>query len=142
MKHSMDSHAGYLLIDHSNSPGLTAADVAHLPPEHRPPVVGAGMIYERDFKICSHCQATVVLNPQRVRDRAVCHHCHHYICDGCAAGLAMTGICVPFAQVLDRAQALTEYYIGQLDHPGFQIGLALLTAPPAPRVVVPGSPLV
>lgn len=32
---------------------------------------------------CSHCGGVVVLNPQRIRARAYCRSCDHYICDNC-----------------------------------------------------------
>jgi hypothetical protein len=37
---------------------------------------------------CSHCGGHVVLNPQRIRARAYCRSCNHYICDTCAATAA------------------------------------------------------
>jgi hypothetical protein len=40
----------------------------------------------------------------RNRERAYCRKCDHYICDGCGASAAQTGICKPFKQVLDEQQ--------------------------------------
>lgn len=100
MKRSLSHGAGYLVIDHSNSPGLTAADVAGIPDAQAVP---AGTVLERDVLTCSHCQRAVVLEPGRVRARGYCPKCHHYICDTCETIRAKTGACVPMQQTLDRA---------------------------------------
>jgi len=78
MKHR-HSAEGELLIDHRASPGITEAfarqsglDVEAVP---------AGVLVERATITCSHCQVTVVLNPQRTRPRSYCAKCDHYICD-------------------------------------------------------------
>jgi len=134
MKRTLAAGSGYLVIDHRNSPGLTPADVAHLPGVVAVP---GGTVFERDMQQCSHCQRGVVLNPGRVRDRAVCQKCFHYICDSCeAARVASGGACVPFKQVLDRVFDIAEQFIGQPDHPEAAVSLEQLTAPSAPRVVL------
>lgn len=94
---SLTQHAGYLAIDHRESPGVTAADVAHLPSAIP---VGAGQLFEADTKQCAHCQATVVLHPGRTRPRGYCAKCHAYICDGaiCNAG------CSPLAARFDAVK--------------------------------------
>lgn len=120
MKHSLADGSGYLSIDHTESPGLTPADVAHVPGAMAVP---GGALLERDVQQCSHCQRAVVLNPGRVRARAVCLKCHHFICDGCEAIRVKTGECVPFKAVLDRAVDVAEKYAGQPDHPAAQIVL-------------------
>lgn len=53
---------------------------------------------------CSHCQRQVIRNPSRVRDRHYCPKCDHYICDDCERDRVDTGVCRPFAQVLDMAE--------------------------------------
>lgn len=54
---------------------------------------------------CSHCQAIVIMNPDRTRARPYCPKCDHYICDNCEAiRVASGGACRPFAQLLDQAQ--------------------------------------
>jgi len=78
MKHSLKDGSGYLQIDHSESPGLTPEDVAHIPGMT---VVGAGVNFEADIQFCAHCGAQVVLNPKRTRPRSYCAKCNHYICD-------------------------------------------------------------
>jgi len=114
MKRSISHGSGFLEIDHRDSPGLTPEQVAHIPGAI---AVGAGQLLERDIQQCSHCQRGVILNPGRVRARAVCLKCDHFVCDGCAEILARTGECVPFLKRLDRAHAIIERHIGQPDHP-------------------------
>lgn len=96
---SKRSHEGYLLIDHRFSPGVSDDVVkqAGLP-------IGAGRgLYESATYTCSHCQAIVVLNHLRTRDRGYCRKCDHYVCDICATALAQTGICKPFREIVYEA---------------------------------------
>lgn len=76
---------GELIVDHRASPGLpenvarwAGYDVKR---------VGEGKVWETKTLCCSHCNACVVPNPERVRPRAICMECDnlggHYICDGC-----------------------------------------------------------
>jgi hypothetical protein len=135
MKRSLSHGAGFLEIDHRESPGLTLADVAHAPGAI---AVGAGQHLERDIMQCSHCQRGVVLNPGRVRARAVCPKCHHFLCDSCEAVRVKTGECVPFKAVLDRAHDIAATFARQPDHPAAAFDpLALI---PAPTVTVPDGP--
>ncbi|WP_291988328.1 hypothetical protein [Luteitalea sp.] len=139
MKRRLDAGAGYVIVDHTNSPGLSAADVAHVPGQVAIP---GGTVFERDMLSCSHCQATVLLNPARVRDRAVCPKCHAYICDRCeTARVAAGGACVPFEAVLDRAGELLVKHAGQIDHPELDVlnDPTRLAYTDAPRIVVPGG---
>lgn len=100
MKHSLVQGSGYLIIDHRDSPGLSPADVAHVPGAVAVP---KGTVTERDVQQCTHCQRQIVLNPLRERPRGYCPKCHHYICDTCEAIRIKTLACVPFAVVEDRA---------------------------------------
>lgn len=136
MQHRLSDGAGYLEIDHRESPGLTPAQVAHMPGAL---AVGRGDFLERDVKQCSHCQRMVVLEPARVRDRAVCPGCHHFICDGCETMRAASGKCVPFLQVLDRAATIAERFAHEPDHPDAGLALDDLRTPVA-TVAVPGRP--
>lgn len=103
---TLNSHSGYLIIDHRDSPGLTADDVRHVPGAL---AVAGGSVLERDVKQCSHCGRNVFLEPNRVRQRAVCPKCHHYICDNCERARVMSGgLCVPLQRVLDAAQTMLE----------------------------------
>lgn len=140
MKRTLSAGAGYLQIDHRNSPGLTPADVAGIPGAV---AVAGGEQLERDVMQCSHCQRSVVLNPGRVRARAVCPKCHHYICDGCEAiRVASGGACVPFKAVLDTAANIAEKYAGQPDHPDAAIDPQKIAAEAAatPKIVLTDAP--
>ncbi len=90
---SLRRHEGYLIIDHSNSPGSPrSADPAH---------VGPGMKFESATVTCSHCHAVVILNPDRSRPRHYCPKCDHYVCDKLECVVA----CNPMKQTLDLMQA-------------------------------------
>lgn len=95
---SLGDGAGYLIIDHRDSPGISDEDAARMPGALATP---KGTVTERDVKQCAHCQGAVLLNPGRVRARAVCPKCYAFICDGCEAIRVSSGVCVPFAQVVD-----------------------------------------
>ena len=97
---SKRSHEGYLLIDNRFTQGVDEKAVAAvgLP-------VGAGMgLFEAPTITCSHCQKVVVVNPLRNRERAFCRKCDHYICDGCGAVAAVTGVCRTMKQIVDEVQ--------------------------------------
>lgn len=111
---SLKQHAGYLIIDHSDSPGVTVADVAHVPGAV---AVAAGHMFEADVLTCSHCERGILLNPARVRARGYCPKCDHYVCDSCHAIRVKTGACVPMRKVLDQVQAHAEKFGGREDHP-------------------------
>ena len=51
---------GYLMIDDRNS---------------------GGELKQYDTLTCAHCNAIVVLNPNRIRLRAWCYSCNAYVCD-------------------------------------------------------------
>jgi hypothetical protein len=81
---SQRSHEGELMIDHRASPGI---------PEHvarawgyEPKTVGEGSLCHMATLGCAHCNAVVVLQPLRTRERASCLKCGgRYICDYCDA---------------------------------------------------------
>lgn len=75
MMFSKRSLEGELIIDHRVGDG----------------VPGLPRLFERAIATCSHCQAGVVMNPQRTRSRAWCHTCDRYICDTCEALRAAPG---------------------------------------------------
>jgi len=90
---------GYLLIDHRGSPGVSEAmtRTAGLPE-------GAGKgVFESATVRCSHCHATVILNPDRSRPRGWCSGCDGYVCDSSGCN---TGTCLPQNKVLDTMQEL------------------------------------
>ena len=78
---------GELLVDH-RATGV------------KPP--GVPPIFESAIATCSHCQAAVIMNPLRTRERAVCKKCMAYVCDQCAAAMALSGVCKTFEQVVDE----------------------------------------
>lgn len=88
---------GYLLIDHSASPGLSPEDLlkAGLNPGL---AVGEGQMLETATLTCAHCNGTVVKNPKRSRPRGHCSKCDSFVCDGCAA----LGECFPFSAVAEN----------------------------------------
>jgi hypothetical protein len=88
---------GELLIDHRNSPGVPG----ELLIANGLPVEAGRGLYESATYTCNHCQAIVVMNPNRTRERHVCRGCMHVICDGCAAEKARTLQCVTFQQKVD-----------------------------------------
>ncbi len=137
MKQTLASGSGYLEIDHRDSPGLRPEDVAHVPGTIAVP---GGQHLERDIQQCSHCQRGVVLNPARVRDRAVCQKCYHYICDACETIRVKTGACVPFTAVIERVATIAEKFTTQPDHPDAVIDVATLSEPSAPRIVLTDGP--
>lgn len=94
---TLRSLEGELLIDHRNSPGVPQdlLIASGLPPE-----AGRG-VYESATYTCGHCQAIVVMNANRTRERHVCRGCMHVICDGCATEKARTLQCVTFQQKID-----------------------------------------
>ncbi len=60
--------------------------------------------FEADTYTCTHCNAVVVMNPARVRERTKCRGCSHHICDRCAAALAAGATCRTYAQFVAEAQ--------------------------------------
>lgn len=89
---------GYLLIDHTDSPGISAQEAAKTGAEHVP----GGMKFESATINCSHCEALVVLNPKRSRSRGYCPKCDRYVCDLCEAERIKTGVCKPFSWRVDE----------------------------------------
>lgn len=95
------SEEGVVLIDHRNSPGITPEFIRANKLDA--PAVGAGQTFESALSVCHHCNADVILNPNRTRERGWCWSCDHYICDGCNAARKAGAACVPFKRKLERA---------------------------------------
>lgn len=104
MMHSKRSLEGYVLIDNRNSPGVPDSVVV---PQGLPVGSGRGL-FESASITCSHCEAIVVLNPDRSRSRGYCPKCDHYVCDACEAVRALSGgACYPYkARIEDAREAL------------------------------------
>ena len=83
MIHGKRALEGYLLIDHSASPGTA--------------VVPEGRKLEAPTITCSHCNAVYIMNPLRTRPRHYCSKCDHYVCDRPTCVME----CKPFSKVLD-----------------------------------------
>ena len=101
---SLRSHEGYFCLDHRATAPVPDEVVqqAGLP-------AGAGKgLFEAPTYTCSHCNAVVILNPLRNRERAYCRGCDHLICDGCGAIRAQTGRCKTMKQVVDEILAQAE----------------------------------
>ena len=78
----MKQREGYLLVDHSASPGLPE-DVARAS-GYDPAMVAEGKRFEAATLTCAHCKVTVVKSPLRTRERNYCMKCSgKYICDVC-----------------------------------------------------------
>jgi hypothetical protein len=94
------SREGFVMLDHRHSPGVPDAIViaAGLPAG-----AGHGLFKSATYK-CNHCQAIVVLNPKRTRERAFCTGCNSPICDGCGVRRAAGLTCKPYKQVMDEIQ--------------------------------------
>lgn len=93
---------GYLLIDHRDSPGLTAKQAVTAGRASIMPHVAKGRRFEGATLTCSHCERIVIKNLDRARQRAYCPKCNHFICDWCEAERVRTGQCKPFKQVIDE----------------------------------------
>jgi len=86
---SLRRHEGWLLLDHSASPGIPV-DIARkigLDPK----LVAEGKKVELATLACKHCGGAWIKNPDRKRPRGYCRFCDHYICDGCKADSLLPG---------------------------------------------------
>lgn len=86
---SQKRREGWLLIDHSASPGIPPDVARRL--GLNPKEVGEGKRMERATIPCKHCGGHVVKNPRRSRPRSFCRLCDHFICDGCAYAASLPG---------------------------------------------------
>lgn len=102
-------HEGYLHIDHRASPGITP-EFIRASGKPGGVAVGEGTHYESATSTCAHCNAVVILNPDRSRPRNYCRRCDRYICDGCAA-IPTDGICTPFEALLIRQQNIAYHQV-------------------------------
>lgn len=104
---SLKRHEGYLFVDHRASPGLPedVARQAGYDPKH----CGEGKLFETATLTCSHCKTSYIKNPLRIRDRAYCAQCDHYICDFC--DLKRNDplyVHLPYSKVVDITLELAE----------------------------------
>ncbi len=96
---------GYLLVDHSASPGLPE-DVARAS-GYDPAWAKGGKKFEAATLTCRHCKSSVVKNPWRTRERASCSKCGYaYICDLCEGNSRLPGYDhMPFEKYADLCNA-------------------------------------
>jgi len=88
------AHNGYLIIDHSNSPGIPDSMAPWVKAMGGIPVPGSTTL-EMDTWKCAHCDAIVVKNPDRQRPREVCRKCMKVVCDN------HTLWCQPFEKIAE-----------------------------------------
>lgn len=67
-----------------------------------------GRVAEFATYTCSHCQAVVVKNPERKRERYHCRGCDHLLCDNCAAARGAGANCKTLKQKIDEYLASVE----------------------------------
>lgn len=106
MKHSKRADEGVLMINHRDSPGLSPEFLgqvaAALPGEDiMPPNRGRGM-FEAPIMKCMHCQAMIIINPLRNRQRGWCGKCSAYICDKCTLNMKLGLECKPYTKVIEE----------------------------------------
>jgi len=82
---SQQSHQGEIMLDHRASPGIPAGKAEQMGLD--PALVGEGRMSHMATLGCAHCNAVVVLQPLRTRERGHCFKCNRYVCDYCAADM-------------------------------------------------------
>lgn len=117
MRFSKKSLEGEILIDHRASPGLDAEMALEMGVD--PAVVAKGQLFEAPTITCAHCQAMVIVNPNRSRERAWCSKCDKYICDECQIRMHLTLRCDSRERKLDNlkeevAQGLHPLFLTKL----------------------------
>jgi len=110
---------GELTLDHRYSPGVPDEIAVR---QGLTPGAGKGL-FESATITCHRCQAVVVLNPNRSRERAYCKRHDHFLCDACAVELRATGEqCVTwldtieeFAKRLDAGKSTADVRVPLVD---------------------------
>jgi len=91
---SLNRFAGELTIDHTFSPGIPPELAAQV--QARGGIAAAGSTkVEVATYTCAHCNAIVLMRPDRTRDRSVCRKCMRVVCDQHSLW------CEPFARLAD-----------------------------------------
>ncbi len=104
MIHTKRSQEGYLLIDHTASPGTGSLAANRFVARKDVPIVPEGTKLEASIITCAHCQRGVILNPQRSHAREWCWGCNHYLCDNCALVRKIDGQCRSMRDLLNKLQ--------------------------------------
>ena len=97
---SLKRHEGYLLIDNRGLPAVPR----HPSGQFDSP--GTNQLYECATITCAHCNAVVILRPDRSRPREYCRKCDKYICDECSGKP-----CYPIEKVLDDLEKQANHEI-------------------------------
>lgn len=86
---SKRNQEGYLLIDHTNSPGVSQAFAQ----AHNLPVgVMGGRMMESALQVCHICGGDIVLGGDRSKMMAYCQRHDRYSCDNCVKTEHETGV--------------------------------------------------
>ena len=101
---------GLVTVDHRDSPGISE----NLAAANGMPVAATRGFFEAPTYTCSHCQAVVVMNPLRTRDRAYCTGCDRYICDSCGFARSQGAACKPYPEFVDELLEANELAIQRL----------------------------
>ena len=88
------------MIDHSASPGIPP-ELADKWAAQGIAVARGGQRFETATYTCRHCNAVVIVNPQRSRERNVCRRCMAVVCDRPTCVLE----CQPFDALVERVAA-------------------------------------
>jgi hypothetical protein len=97
---TLKRHEGYMYIDNRNNEGVDDATMVALGYP-----VGAGKgVYESATYTCSHCNAIVIIEPKRTRERGFCRGCGQRICDACNVIRAQTMECASFIAKISEMQ--------------------------------------
>ena len=113
--HSERSREGYLLIDHSNSPGVRPEDIGGV----MAPGVGV-KVFESSTFTCPHCHRQCVVVRKRSARRVEphwCSKCDRRVCDNVACRLH----CRNMNRLLDRLLEQAFRFIGREDNPDSRV---------------------
>lgn len=102
---SLRSHEGWMYSDNRNNVGVSDEQMLAM---GYPAGAGRGL-YESATYTCSHCNAVVVMEPKRTRERGFCRGCNQRICDPCVAIKAQTMTCKTMTQIIDEAITAADH---------------------------------
>lgn len=97
MSTSIGRSEGWLMIDHSNSPGIPE-DLARKWAAQGTIVKPGSSVLEAGSYTCVHCQVIVVKNKHRTRPREICRKCMAVVCDRASCVLE----CQPFEVLVEK----------------------------------------